>query len=63
MPDDLIGSAEACRILDVSRATLTRCVADGRLPLAVKLPGPAGAFLYHRADVLALLREREAVAS
>lgn len=49
--DDLIGSKEACLLLDVNRSTLTRWTADGRLPLAHQLPGSNGAMLFHRRDV------------
>lgn len=60
-PTDLIGSAESCRILgDVNRTTLTRWVAEGRLAAATKLPGANGAFLFHRAEVERLARERSA---
>ena len=50
-----IGSAEACRLLGIDRSTLSRWVAAGRLPLAMKV-GTAtnGALLFHRADVEAL---------
>ena len=48
---ELIGSADAERILDVSRATLTRWVADGKLAVLGKLRGPSGAFVFDRAAV------------
>lgn len=55
---DLIGSKEACAILgDISRATLTRWVASGRLAAAVKLPGPNGAFMFDREVVESLADE------
>jgi excisionase family DNA binding protein len=53
--DDLIGSAEACQLLGVSRMTLTRWVQQGKLKAATKLPGDNGAFLFKREVVLALL--------
>ncbi len=55
---DLIGSREACVMLDVATSSLVRWVADGRLCAAHKMPGRNGAFLFHRTDVEALVRER-----
>jgi len=56
--DQLIGSAEACRILgDIHRTTLTRWVAEGRVHAAVKLPGKNGAFLFWQSDVEDLASE------
>jgi excisionase family DNA binding protein len=52
---DLIGSAQACTLLGIDRSTLSRWVASGRLPLAMRLAGPNGALLFHRADVAALV--------
>jgi len=49
---DLIGSAEACTILEVDKATLSRWVAAGTLKPAHKLPGRNGAYLFHRADIV-----------
>jgi len=58
---DLIGSKEACRVLgDVNRSTLIRWVRDGLLTPATKLDGTNGAYLFHRADVERLARERAA---
>lgn len=48
---DLIGSAEACRILNVNNSTLTRWVAAGNVKAAHKLPGKNGAYLFIRADI------------
>lgn len=55
---DLIGSAEACRILEVHPATVGRWVDSGRLTPAHKLPGKNGAYLFNRADVERLASER-----
>lgn len=55
--EDLIGTAEAARILGRSHRTVHRMVRDGDLTPAIKAPGgPAGAFLFHRADVEKLIR-------
>lgn len=52
--EEYLGSAEAMDRLQISRRTLERWVADGRLP-AVKVGG-FGARRYKLADVEALLR-------
>lgn len=49
---DLIGSEEAEKILHISRSTLSRWVAAGRLPVAVRLS--SGALVFWRSDVEAL---------
>lgn len=58
--DDLIGSKDACRILGIDRSTLSRWVALGKLPLAMRLPGDKGAMLFHRRDVEALAKTEPA---
>lgn len=60
-PDDLIGSTEAARILGRSPRTIHRLVEADELTPAVVAPGGfAGAFLFRRADVEALLEARSA---
>jgi predicted site-specific integrase-resolvase len=55
---DLVGSAEACRLLgDINRSTLTRWVQLGTITPVMRLPN-GGAFLFKRADVLALAKQR-----
>jgi predicted site-specific integrase-resolvase len=49
--DELIGSAEAERILGVNRATISRWVKDNKLNTAMKLPGLRGPMLFRRSDV------------
>ena len=63
-PADLIGSTEAARILGKSPRTVHRLVQSGSLkPAAIAPGGYAGAYLFHRADVEALVeRETEGVA-
>jgi excisionase family DNA binding protein len=60
---DLIGSAEACKVLDIHPATLGRWVTQGRLTPAHKLPGRNGAYLFTRSDVERLRDELAAEAS
>ena len=58
---DLIGSAEACRILgDISRSTLTRWVESGRITPVHKLPNENGACLFIRVEVERVAAERAA---
>lgn len=57
--DDLIGSAEAARILGKSPRTVHRMVQAGTLVPVVTAPGGfAGTFLFRRAAVLRLAAER-----
>ena len=47
-----IGSAEACQILAIDRSTLSRWVALGRLPLAMRVgDSQNAALLFERKDV------------
>lgn len=48
---DLIPTAEAARILRVNVRTVHRMAADGRLKIAVRIPGLRGPCLFERADV------------
>lgn len=57
-PQDLIGAAEASRILDVDKATLTRWVKGGRVALAGRLSG--GALIFDRPEIERLRDDREA---
>lgn len=55
----MIGSREACKILDVDKSTLSRWAKAGQLPAAVKLPGRNGALLFRASDVLDLAAARK----
>ena len=55
---DLIGSAEACRILGIHASTLTRWVTAGTINFHHKLPGLNGAYLFRRADIEQLAAQR-----
>lgn len=50
---DLIGAAEAQRMLGVSRSTVTRMAQDGRLTPIYTGPGQTGAYVFRRDDVVA----------
>lgn len=52
---ELLTSTEAGLILGCSGRTVTRRAEQGALPIAQKLPGPNGNYLFRRADVDALL--------
>jgi hypothetical protein len=61
---DLIGSAEACDLLEIDRATLVRRIAAGKLDYWVKLPGANGAYLFDRKAIAAIADEtRNGIAS
>jgi excisionase family DNA binding protein len=55
----MIGSLEASQILGVDRATITRWALEGRLAYQ-RLPGQTGAYVFDRADVEKLAREKAA---
>lgn len=54
--DRLITAFEAAMILKKSPRTVQRMSDRGILPVAQKLPGATGAYLYHLADVEALVK-------
>lgn len=55
----LIGSRVASRLLDVDRVTLIRWVKAGKIEPVERLSDtPTGAFLFNRADVEKLVRDR-----
>ena len=60
--ETLIGTSEVARLMGgVSPRTVHRLVEAGRLcPVVVAPGGPAGAYLFARADVEALIAERAA---
>ncbi len=51
---ELLTSPEAGRILGKSARTIQRMADSGEIPVAQKLPGPNGAYLFRRDVVLAL---------
>lgn len=55
--DELIGSRDARRILQINNSTLTRWVAAGLLKPAGKMPGRTGAFVFRRTDIEHLAAE------
>lgn len=59
---DLIPTAEAALILGVHIATVTRRAAAGDLPVAMKLPGETGAYLFNRADIEAAAGDKASAA-
>lgn len=50
-PPPLLTSKEAAAILNRSAKTVIRMAIAGTLPVAHRLPGTQGAFLFRRADV------------
>lgn len=53
--DELLTSTQAGAILGKSGRTVTRMSEAGKIPVALRVPGPNGANLYRRSDVEALL--------
>lgn len=43
---ELLSTAEVARILETTPATINRWASSGRLPVAVKAPGPRGARMF-----------------
>jgi excisionase family DNA binding protein len=58
--DTYLTSPEAGRLLGKSARTVTRMADAGKLPVAQKLPGPNGAYLFRRSDVEALAAQAAA---
>jgi predicted DNA-binding transcriptional regulator AlpA len=50
--DHLLSAAETAELLGYSVATIKRRAKDGTLPVAMKLPGATGAYLFDRNEVL-----------
>jgi predicted site-specific integrase-resolvase len=55
---DLIGTKEACKILNIDKVTLMRWREAGKVTPAMQMPGVNGAFLFSRQDIYALAAER-----
>jgi predicted DNA-binding transcriptional regulator AlpA len=52
--DELLGAAEVCSKLGISRNTLMRRIDEGLVPVVGKLPGKHGAFVFRATDIAAL---------
>lgn len=48
---DLLTTQQAAEVLGISRRTLTRWVEDGKVPVAHRLPGETGAFLFDPKEI------------
>ncbi|MDQ3307567.1 MAG: helix-turn-helix domain-containing protein [Actinomycetota bacterium] len=59
---ELLSTSEAAEILGTSGVTVNRWAITGKLPVAHKMPGRTGAYLFARSDVEAF-RRTERVAS
>lgn len=59
-PPDLVGTVIAADILDVSVVTAKRMAMSGELPVALKMPGDTGAYLFERTEVERVRDERAA---
>ena len=54
----LVGTSEVMEMLSVSRDTVVRMVARGALKAVHKMSGPTGGYLFQRAEVEELAREK-----
>jgi len=62
-PDELLTSVQSGEVLKRSYRTVIRLAETGELPIAQKLPGPNGAYLFRRGDVEKLAAARAEKAS
>ena len=58
--EDLIGTAEVCRILECDKATVLRRIEAKKLVPAHKMSGVNGAYLFKRTEVIRLKEETDA---
>lgn len=56
----LVGTTEAADILGWSIAKVKREAKSGRLPIALKMAGETGAYLFHRSTVDLISRQKGA---
>lgn len=61
--DELITTAQAAEILRITVAWANKQAAAGRLPVAHKLPGLTGAYLFHRDEIEAEAQRRASSAA
>ena len=59
----LVTADEVAKRFGVARSTVTRWAQSGRLPEAIRLPGPRGPRLFYEADVEQLESQLEKVTS
>lgn len=57
---ELVGTAEASKIVAVNRRTLLRLIDRGSIRPAMKIPGTRGAYLFDRDEIEALAKDRRA---
>jgi len=59
-PGDLIGGAEAMRLLGIThRSTLLRRIEAGQVPYLAQLDGPGGPYVFDRQDIERLAAVRD----
>lgn len=57
---DLLTASQVGTLIGRSGRTVIRMAENGLIPIAAKLPGPTGAYLFRRADAETLLTARAA---
>ena len=55
-PDELLTATQVGNLIGRSGRTVIRMAEAGKLAVAVKLPGPNGAYLFRKTDVDAFLK-------
>lgn len=58
--DDFLTTAQVAEILNYTIPWVNKLAATGRLPVAQKLPGRTGAYLFNRAEIERVASERAA---
>lgn len=61
--DDLITTAQVAELLGITVAWANKQAKAGRLPVAQKLPGDTGAYLFRREDIDAEVQRRAGAAA
>lgn len=58
--DDFLTTAQVAELLGYTVAWTNKLAASGRLPVAHKLPGRTGAYLFYRGDIEAKAQQQPA---
>ena len=61
--DDLLSTVQTADLIGIERSTVSKMVREGRLTPAHKLPGPTGAFVFLRSEVMRAKAEYQAKAT
>lgn len=56
---ELIGTRETARVLGLSRSTVNRRASAGTLPFVEKLPGVLGSYVFDRATINRIAKDKK----